>query len=104
MYVLPVSEGNAEGEVDLSNVWVFHGEEARFASGVFKDRNTALLWVELHELTGVITEYPLGAGCYDFAVAEGLFHPSKPHHGTPAHVAEFSPSGHHIHVRDGHPE
>jgi hypothetical protein len=104
IYVLHVREDNAEVEIDLPKVWVFHGEDARFASGVFKDRDTALQWVEQYQLTGVVTQYPLGIGCYDLAVAQGLFRPSKPHHGTPVHVAGFSPAGQHIHVRDGHPE
>ena len=44
----------------------------------------------------------MGDGCYDIAVREGHFTPTKPHHGTPNHIAGFSPSRtHHIHVRDG---
>lgn len=85
--------------VELPHVWVFRGEEARLASGVFTDRDTALQWVGRHQLTGVITQYPLGVGCYDLALAEGSFYPSKSHR-----AAGFSPSGHHIHVLDGHPE
>lgn len=76
IYVLPVREDDAEVEVHLPHVWVFHGEGARFASGVFNDRDTALQWAELHRLTGIIAEYPLGVGCYDLAVTEGLFRPS----------------------------
>jgi hypothetical protein len=34
---------------------------------------------------------------------QGRFHPTKPHHGTPSHVAGFSPPVH-VHVRDGHPD
>jgi hypothetical protein len=98
-----VREDDAEVEVGPPTVWVFHGEEARFASGVFKDRDAALKWVELHRLTGIVTEYPIGVGCYDVAVAEGFFQPSKPHHGTPVHVAGFSPPGDHIHVQDRAP-
>lgn len=84
-------------------VWIFHGETARFASDVFADRADALAWIACHALTGILSEYPFGEGCYDLAVREGRFHPSKPHHGQPDHVASFSPSGtEHIHVRDGH--
>jgi hypothetical protein len=32
-------------------VWIFHGEAARFASGVFDDEATALAWVSRHALT-----------------------------------------------------
>ena len=55
-----------------------------------------------HHLTGILTEYPVGDGCYDIAVARGQFEPTKPHHGTPAHVARFSPATtQQLHVRDG---
>ncbi|SCL38098.1 hypothetical protein GA0070624_6096 [Micromonospora rhizosphaerae] len=82
-------------------VWVFHGEGARFASGVFASRADGLDWVAQHRLTGILSEYPLGEGCYDWALARGRFRPSKPHHGKPGHVAEFSPSLDHVHVTDG---
>lgn len=61
-----------------------------------------MAWIERHQLTGLLTEYPLGVGAYDEAVARGWFRPSKAHHGTPEHVAQFSP-GHteHLHVLNG---
>jgi hypothetical protein len=94
-------DGNAAEEPDVSYVWVFHGEHARFASGIFADQSAALEWATTHELTGVLARYPVGIGCYDFAVAQNRFTPSKPHHGTPRHVAGFSPGGPHLHLRDG---
>jgi len=85
-------------------VWIFHGEEARFASAVFETEREALAWVESHRLSGIVTEYPVGDGCYDIAVERGSFTPSKPHHGTPEHVAAFSPGWtRHVHVTDGLP-
>jgi hypothetical protein len=99
-----VSENAVDAEVDLPQVWVFHGEDARFASGVFENREAALHWVARHQLTGIVTQYPLGTGCYDLALAQGRLHPTKPHHGTPAHIAGFSPAGPHVHVRNGHPD
>lgn len=84
------------------NVWIFHGENASFASAVFQDKAHALEWAGKHHLTGTLTEYPVGDGCYDIAVANGDFTPHKPHHGSPRHIATFSPSGtEHIHLRDG---
>ncbi|GAA2522778.1 DUF7710 domain-containing protein [Pilimelia columellifera] len=82
-------------------VWVFQGSGARFPAGVFTDRASAMAWVERHRLTGVLTRYPVGDGCYDIAVKAGRFTPSKTHHGSADHVANFSPAGPHIHVRDG---
>jgi hypothetical protein len=88
-----------------ANVWIFHGTGAHFASGVFTDRDQALAWIARHRLTGILTEYPVGDGCYDIAVRDNHFLPSKPHHGTPRHVAGFSPSHtDHIHMRDGAPD
>ncbi|MFJ9391868.1 hypothetical protein ACIRON_23810 [Nocardioides sp. NPDC101246] len=91
-------------ESTLDSVWVFHGEGARFVSGVFASEADGLAWVERHQLTGVLTEYPLGVGAYDDAIARGLFKPSREHHGTPRHIAQFSPGRtKHIHLVDGHP-
>ena len=83
-------------------VWVFHGDGARHASGVFATKDDALAWVEHHRLTGLLTEYPVGVGAYDDAVAKGRFKPTREHHGTPEHIARFSP-GHteHMHLDHG---
>lgn len=72
-------------------VWIFHGDDARFASGVFTSREAALEWTGKHGVTGMLTEYPVGDGCYDIAVEDGHFRPTRPHHGTSGHVAAFSP-------------
>ena len=85
-------------------VWIFHGNAARFASGVFASRADGLAWVAKHRLSGLLSEYPIGEGCYDWAEARGRFQPSKPHHGSPDHVAGFSPSLDHVHVVDGAPD
>lgn len=83
-------------------VWVFHGEGARFASGVFDSDVEGLAWAARHRLTGLLSEYPVGDGCYDIATRDGHFRPTRPHHGSPDHVAQFSPGWtRHVHVRDG---
>ncbi|MBM0124557.1 DUF7710 domain-containing protein [Pimelobacter simplex] len=85
-----------------TTVWVFHGDDARHASGVFSSKLSALEWVERHRLTGLLTEYPLDVGVYDDAVARGLFKPSRDHHGSPRHIASFSPGrAEHVHLVDG---
>ncbi len=88
-----------------STVWIFHGDEARFAAGVFETEAEALAWAAAHAVSGVLTEYPVGDGCYDIAVSEGHFRPSKEWHGTPRHVAGFSPGWtRHRHIKDGTPD
>ncbi len=95
---------NEQSAPPSMTVWVFHGEAARFASGVFASRADGLAWVARHRLTGVLSEYPLGEGCYDWALARDRFRPSKAHHGSPGHVAGFSPGLAHVHVADGAPD
>jgi len=83
-------------------VWVFHGDGAQHASGVFATKEGALVWIEHHGLTGLLTEYPLNIGAYDDAIARGLFRPSRDHHGTPEHIARFSPGRtEHLHAVNG---
>ncbi|MEV0650630.1 hypothetical protein AB0I28_35795 [Phytomonospora sp. NPDC050363] len=83
------------------NVWIFHGQGAQFASAVFTSEADGRAWAARHRATGVLTEYPVGDGCYDIAVREGRFRPSKDHHGTPDHVVRFGPGLDHVHLHDG---
>lgn len=85
-----------------TTMWIFHGDRARFASGLFASVDAGLAWVAKHKLTGILAEYRVG-GTYDIAVEEGQFRPSRAHHGSPDHVAGFSPGLHHIHLVDGRP-
>jgi hypothetical protein len=86
------------------HVWIFNGEANPFPSGVFADAASGLEWVARHGLSGILTEYQVGGGCYDLAVGRGRFRNTKPHHGTSEHVAGFSPGLGHIHVLDGQPD
>lgn len=86
----------------MNTVWIFHGNDARHAAGAFDSLDQGLSWARRHGVSGLLTEYPVGDGCFDIAVEEGHFTPSKPHHGTPSHVASFSPGWtNHVHVEDG---
>ncbi|WP_204002176.1 DUF7710 domain-containing protein [Micromonospora lutea] len=84
-----------------STVWIFHGDRARYASGVFDTLDAGLAWAAERQVTGILAEYA-GGGAYDLAVSEGRFTPSKAHHGTSDHVAAFSPGLRHVHLTDGH--
>lgn len=105
-HTVPVHEHDAARSpgTGLTTVWLFHGDTARFAGGVFASESDGLAWAAEHRLTGILSEYRVGTGCYDLAVQEGRFRPSKPHHGTPGHVAGFSPGLRHVHLLDGSPD
>jgi len=56
-------------------VWVFvsAGSRYTFPSGIFSTLRMAEEWILKHELTGMLTEYPLDSGVYDWAVAKGYY-------------------------------
>lgn len=81
-------------------VWIFHGDRARYVSGVFNTLDAGLAWAAQHQVTGILAEYANG-GAYDVAVSEARFTASKAHHGTAGHVAAFGPGLRHIHLTDG---
>ena len=83
-------------------MWVFLGEDSRWPSGVFSSRELAERWIGERGLTGMLTQYPLDVGVYDWAVAEGLFRPGKPAHISTAFIAGFTSARQsHAHFVDG---
>lgn len=86
----------------LQQVWIFCGAGSRFPAGVFTDKDAALDWILRHQLTGVLSAYPLNAGVYDWAVLQGHFTPASEHEHTPGFVQKFtSASQEHYHVENG---
>ncbi|MGC4054313.1 MAG: hypothetical protein QM757_34965 [Paludibaculum sp.] len=86
----------------LERVWVFNGAQSRFPSGAFASREAAESWIRGHSLTGVLTEYPLNVGMYEYAIEHGTFTPKKEAHTTPLFIGRFSGGGiDHFHFEDG---
>jgi hypothetical protein len=84
------------------SVWIFIADRAHLPSGVFSSREAAVQWMAGHHLTGMITEYPVDVGVYDWAVASGSFRPSKPHHSTPEFIGGFTTAAqNHGHFTEG---
>lgn len=75
------------------HVWIFNGHKNRFPSGVFRTREEAETWISRHRLTGTLTQYPVGVGVYDWAVASGTFVPKHDKHASPEFIANFSGAG-----------
>jgi hypothetical protein len=83
-------------------VWIFHSSATHFSGGVFSDARLAEEWIARHGLTGVLTEYPLNRGAYDWAIDSGLFSPKTEKQKTPKFIGGFtSASQNHIHFEDG---
>lgn len=84
------------------SVWLFQGEQARFASAVFSDRAKATAWIASNDASGILTEYPMDISVYDWAVENEFFVPKKEHHQTSAFKQNFtSASQAHYHFKNG---
>lgn len=87
---------------ESGSVWVFLGDEGRWPSGVFSARGLGGRWIGENGLTGMLTEYPLDVGVYEWAVAKGFFRPGKPGHASAAFIAGFTTARQdHAHFTDG---
>lgn len=86
----------------MDTVWVFLGEGASLPAGFFADEASARRWIRGHGLTGLLTEYPVGLGLYDYAIERGTFRPKSPSHREPWFIGRFN-SAHvnHYHFEDG---
>lgn len=82
-------------------VWIFNGGGV-FASAVFSSRERAEAWISERGLSGTLTQYSLDVPVYEWAIAAGLFRPSRGEHSEPSFIARFS-SAHqeHYHYEDG---
>lgn len=82
-------------------VWVFHGQAGRSVGGVFSDLETAERWIEGHSLTGLLTEYPLNEGAFDFALRMGRIRPPFANAATAGTIGAFCSHLDHHHYEDG---
>jgi hypothetical protein len=84
------------------SVWIFRGDGANWPSGVFSSEEMAERWIAEHRLTGMITEYPVDVGVYEWAVASGRFRPSKPQHSSSGFIGGFTTAAQeHGHYTEG---
>ncbi|UPK66734.1 hypothetical protein [Chitinophaga filiformis] len=88
--------------MNINLIWIFHGINGRFASGVFTERKLAEEWIFLHKLTGVLTAYPVNVGVFDWAIKSGVFKLQKEEHSNPEFVGKFTSAGQeHFHYENG---
>ena len=85
----------------MNFVWVFHGSHAQFASGVFSSQEHAEAWIALHQLSGLLTRYPLDEGAYQWAVSQGTFKPKRDDQKTARFIERFADGSVHHHYEAG---
>ena len=85
-----------------NSMWIFNGDNSRFPSGVFSSIEQGVKFIKKYKLSGILTEYPVDIGCYDWEVKEGYFVPKKPEHFTSEFIGKFSPGyTRHFHFKEG---
>jgi hypothetical protein len=59
-------------------------------------------WIAKHKLTGMLIDYPLDVGVYDWAIQQDLFEVKTIKHQTPQFIQGFTTAGQeHYHFEDG---
>lgn len=83
-------------------IWVFNGNNSRFASGVFSSREKAETWIQEKQLSGILTAYPLDLGVYDWALDNGFFKPKREDQRSAEFIGRFSCANQpHVHYEEG---
>jgi hypothetical protein len=86
----------------MTSVFVFNAARSSFPSAVFADSASATAWIARHELSGTLTEYPVGECVYDWAVSNGHFKPKRPDQESGEFIQSFtSASQWHAHFENG---
>src|SRR5262245_41023390 len=87
---------------DEPGVWVLKGEGGLFASAVCSSVEKADAWIARHELSGVLTWYPIDVPVYEWVIAKGWWQPKKAHQTEPTFIQRFSSaSAEHYHYENG---
>ena len=76
-------------EVNVEKIYIFNAEHSAFASAVFTSKQLAESWILKHHVCGVLTEYPVNMGCYDWAIEKGHFQAKSPIDRSPVFIAKF---------------
>ncbi len=83
-------------------IWIFQGAKSNFANGVFSSKANAEEWICKHQLSGILTLYPLDVGVYDWAIENGFFTTKKDYQTSPEFIQRFSSaSQEHYHYQNG---
>jgi hypothetical protein len=85
-----------------TTVWVFNGERSDFPAGIFSSKEKAEAWIQENQLTGLLTEYPIDEGIYDWSIKHEFFHPKREEQKTPVFKGRFtSARQQHFHYKNG---
>ncbi|MCY0969092.1 DUF7710 domain-containing protein [Chryseobacterium wangxinyae] len=83
-------------------VFVFNGEESNFPSGIFTTLEKAKVYIEKYSLSGILTQFPIDIGIYDWAIQKDFFSVKNEYQKEPRFIERFScASIEHFHFKNG---
>lgn len=83
-------------------VWVFCGQDSQYPGGIFLSVESAERWIAKHRLTGMLIQYPVNEGLYDWVVSQDLFRPKRESQKTSHFIGTFtSAHARHFHYENG---
>lgn len=83
-------------------IWIFNSSRGKFPSGAFSTIELAERWIRKHRLSGVLTEYPVDIGVFDWAVDSGLFKLKEGKEHDADFVGSFTTAAmNHVHFEEG---
>jgi hypothetical protein len=86
---------------DTDYIWVFVGEQSSACGGVFSDLAIAENWILQHSLSGLLSQYPLNEGVFDWAVRTARVKQKFADNAPPQIIGSFCSYLHHYHYKDG---
>jgi hypothetical protein len=87
------------------SIWAFNGNNSKFPSGIFTEKEIAETWIKKYRLSGILTHYPLDEGVYNWAIFNGSFSVKNEEETKPEFIQRFSSaSQEHYHYENGNLE
>ena len=82
-------------------IYLFHGIRGAFPGGAFSTRALAEEWIARNRLSGLLSEYPVDIGVYDWGIRAGLVRkPRSGDYGADI-IGGFSSALDHWHYENG---
>jgi hypothetical protein len=83
-------------------IYIFTSHYSPFPLGVFYDMENATEWIKKNSLTGILGEYPINIGLYDWAIENQYFIPKNDAEKQAKFIEKFTcASMNHFHFENG---
>ena len=84
-------------------IYIFNNpSKSKFSSGAFSSKALADQWIKKYKLSGILSQYPIDIGVYDWAISKKFFVASVERDNHPDFIGSFSSASlEHYHYENG---